>query len=916
MPQVSGGGIPRESVVGRPKANAKCQDGGAERAVLAAILRHGADGFMEIEEIVGAKDFYWPVNQRIFNILRHLVHERDARTFDEPTILAGAKAQGMEDFAGRAREQEYLGSLFAEHVSLDNARSLATVVFKLSMARAAYYTTLAIQKSLGQMTGEEKITDILGLVENPIFDFTSKLTSTNETLVPLGLDFAKQMQTQMTHPVDVVGLPTCFPNWDKAIGGGQRRGTVNLVGSRPKRGKCTSSFRTAILTNRGVLMPYEMFDAKANQKVTCSDLELLDQHGQSRRASHWWNNGLSEVVDIETKQGTRLSVTPDHPVRVLAPNGCIAWRNAGDLRVGDYLVHRCGDRYWGDRDVDPDDAYIIGLLVGDGSISNRMVEMSSCDDECRDLFRAFIQRRGGTMGSDNPRYLRCNLSRVAKGVAELGFYTEQRFKIFPKQIRMANERAVCQALSGYFDADGTVGRNGITAYTNSEMLSIQLRALLRNLGIMTVTYTLHDALPQWDCTRPYWATSIQGIESARVFRDLIGFRIARKRKALEEFCNRPVVARSGGVVPHLAEPLRKLKTAVLQRRGYFLRGNVNLRVSSNSWIRGAKRALRCTVEKLLNEFPEYRGLPEYRHIQSLIDPHLLFEPVKHLSWSKAWTCDFYVPDGHSFITNGVISHNSMFCLNVAYHAAKTDIPVLLLDTELNRQTQMNRLAALASNVELNRIETGQFGSVPEEREAVLSVREPIESLPITYCSIAGQSLRCVLSLARRWLMRNVGLDDAGQAKPCLLIYDYIKLMNADDLKGNISEFQILGFLLTELHNWALRWGLPILATVQLNRDGVEKEGGQVIAGSDRILWLCSSFTILKRKLKEELAEDPPAHGTHKLVVTDTRYGPAMEPTDYINVKSQLKCARFVEGKTWSQELANSATDNTPIEEPD
>ena len=496
MFQVSGGGFPRESVVGRPKANAKCQDGGAERAVLAAILRHGADGFMEIEEIVGARDFYWPVNQRIFDILRHLVHERDARTFDEPTILAGAKAQGLGDFAGRAREQEYLASLFAEHVSLDNARSLATVVFKLSMARAAYYTTKAIQKSLEQMTGDEKITDILGLVENPIFDFTSKLTSTNETLVPLGHDFAAQMQTQMTHPVDVVGLPTCFPNWDKAIGGGQRRGTVNLLGARPKAGK------------------------------------------------------------------------------------------------------------------------------------------------------------------------------------------------------------------------------------------------------------------------------------------------------------------------------------------------------------------------------------------------------------------------------------SVFCLNVAYHMARAGIPVLLLDTELNRQTQMNRLAALASNVELNRIETGQFGSVPEEREAVLSVREQVESLPITYCSIAGQSLKCVLSLARRWLMKNVGLDDAGQAKPCLLVYDYIKLMNSDDIRSGMQEFQVLGFLLSELHNWALRWGLPIMATVQLNRDGVEKEGGQVIAGSDRILWLCSSFSILKRKLKEELAEDPPANGTHKLVVTDTRYGPAMEPTDYINLKSELKCARFVEGKTWSQELANSATGNTPIEETD
>jgi hypothetical protein len=90
----------------------------------------------------------------------------------------------------------------------------------------------------------------------------------------------------------------------------------------------------------------------------------------------------------------------------------------------------------------------------------------------------------------------------------------------------------------------------------------------------------------------------------------------------------------------------------------------------------------------------------------------------------------------------------------------------------------------------------------------------------------------------------------------------------------------------------LRWGSPILATVWLNRDGGEKDGWQVVAGSDRIPWLCSSFTILKWKLKEELAEDPPANGTHKLVITDTRCGPAMLLVDKVpSLPSATGCYR-------------------------
>ncbi|KKN98955.1 hypothetical protein LCGC14_0142000 [marine sediment metagenome] len=251
---------------------------------------------------------------------------------------------------------------------------------------------------------------------------------------------------------------------------------------------------------------------------------------------------------------------------------------------------------------------------------------------------------------------------------------------------------------------------------------------------------------------------------------------------------------------------------------------------------------------------------------------------------------------------------SFLCINIARNVAGNGIPVLYLDTELTSDMQLYRLTSLVSGVELNHVETGQFESNEHESEALWGCQKKIEQLPIDHFSVAGLSPQAIMSIARRWLSKTVGFTDSGATKPCLIIYDYLKLMDDGGFKNNLQEHQLLGFLITALHNFAVKFGLPILATVQLNRDGVEKEGAHVISGSDRIGWLCSNFTILKDKTPTELNEDPPVNGTKKLVVTDTRNGPGMESGNYINILSRLSVGAFIEGKQFSQ-VAQSVPDN-------
>jgi hypothetical protein len=138
--------------------------------------------------------------------------------------------------------------------------------------------------------------------------------------------------------------------------------------------------------------------------------------------------------------------------------------------------------------------------------------------------------------------------------------------------------------------------------------------------------------------------------------------------------------------------------------------------------------------------------------------------------------------------------------------------------------------------------------------------------------------------------------------------DYLKTMDMSDV-GDIQEYQYLGDFITKLHNFAVKYDVPILTTVQLNRDGINKEDSSVVSGSDRILWLCSSLAYLKKKTDEDVAAgDSKTNGDRKLIVIETRYGQGMDTTsEYINIISNLERSEMVEGKFNFEILDSSGT---------
>lgn len=246
--------------------------------------------------------------------------------------------------------------------------------------------------------------------------------------------------------------------------------------------------------------------------------------------------------------------------------------------------------------------------------------------------------------------------------------------------------------------------------------------------------------------------------------------------------------------------------------------------------------------------------------------------------------------------------------NMGFHIASKGIPVLNMDTEMNTSDHINRVLGMMTETEINSIETGKFSESPDKKEQILKAAEQLKDTRLYYKTIAGKPFEDQLSIMRRWIIKEVGLNPDGTAKDCVIFYDYLKLMDSAGISQDMKEYQVLGFMMTSLHNFAVKYQVPIMAFVQLNRDGITKESTDTASGSDRIIWLCSNFTIFKRKSDEEISEDGTKNGNRKLVPLVSRHGGGLDENDYINCHMKGWCGKITEGKT-RLELVNNNGDN-------
>ncbi|MCB2030726.1 MAG: ribonucleoside reductase, partial [Rhodoferax sp.] len=249
-------------------------------------------------------------------------------------------------------------------------------------------------------------------------------------------------------------------------------------------------------------------------------LAIVDGKAYRTVSAGFFPTGTKPVFALRTREGHGLRLTADHPVRRVTRKTRYlvesAWTTVSDLRVGDELVlnnHRNAQGWAGP--YTQAEGYLVGLLIGDGTLTNDKAVLSAWAPELRAVSgapAAFDHSAGGIMRAAEAAAMtlphRADFRGWQRAVAGRGEFRlasgalrrlalELGAAPGHKTVTPAMEAAssdFCRGLlRGLFDADGSVqgtqdkGVSVRLTQVDTAALAAVQRMLLR-LGIASTIY--------------------------------------------------------------------------------------------------------------------------------------------------------------------------------------------------------------------------------------------------------------------------------------------------------------------------------------------------------------------------------------------------------------------------------------------
>lgn len=776
----------------------------AELAVLGGIYQHGGDAFLDCDDLIDSGHFTDEAHRAIYRCYQDFYGENPQRPIDQHSLLSTARKLGLRALDGED-EQRYLRALFNYRTELPTVRREAEKLFKLAIGKELDRRLHDVHSQLERMTGDEPLSEILALVENPIFDYTATLNETEQGVVQIAEGGREWLEDLIANPRENIGIPSPFPKYNALIGGGFRRKTITVIGARRKSGKA-QVLDAQVFTPTG---PIRMGDVAVGDIVSTPD-------GRTARVDSIHPQGCVPVYRVVFGDGDSTECTLDHLWEVRhRDKSHYEVMSLGDI-VQKGLMRGQKERKWKVRLPDvcfydsqpvPMEPYLLGLLLGNGGLTVQSPKFTSADDETVDALRQLLPDDHDLVYNGRYDYTirsggRKNLIKLT--LREMGLWGRGSHDKFIPDVYLYNSREVRLAiLQGLLDTDGYAGKRGNTLeYSSaSKELAYGVKELVHSLGgLATVAYR------QTTCqTGTFWSYRVHiKHDDPTQF-----FRLSRKRERM---------------------------------------------------TKRVKPPLHRTIKRV-----EYVGVKPAQCIKLSTDDGL------------------YMTDHH------IVTHNTVLCDNVCLHVAgKLGVPVLNIDTEMSQTEHLARIIAHITNIPSTKVEHGWL--TKSEAQAARKAMDYLETIPYDYHCVIGRSFEEQVASMRRWAVKKVGVDADGVRNNGLIVHDYLQLTDPREFgtKQTFQEYQLLAFQMVGLLNMAARCDIPVLAMVQLNRDGG-------IAASDRITWKCSSYSTLSKKEEEEM--DGPDDKSLKLVVEVARHGPGCKAGDWININFDGATSRMQEGKT-------------------
>ncbi len=457
---------------------------------------------------------------------------------------------------------------------------------------------------------------------------------------------------------------------------------VRVITGPNMSGKCVSG-ETLVPTDRGLLPIAALMPAEAPVgQFSPLRLGVQGQNGKAE-ATFFYNGGRQRTLRIRTRLGYELEGTPEHRLWVRTPDGSEGWRTLAEIRRGDFAALLPGTDLWGDAtEIDflqpprygsqksyrlpdrltPDLAYLMGLLVGDGTLTyTKDVNLSTGDEFIRAEYRRIIGEQFGYQAQvkRNGKDIAVSSKEIRLFFEHLGLgYVRAAEKQVPKSILTAPRPLVAAFLQGLFDSDGTADKKygNVTFTSASPTLARQVHALLLNFGIVS-------SLRRKETTSlPSYMVDISG-ENAIRFHTLIGFRLPRKREraALASSKRMPNI----GGIPYLEAVLKTIQRRIVAKKDKVESLKSNKRISSifYTYLPNGRRLSYAKLAELA-EYCRRNGI-EAPEIETILANRYFYDRIESIEEGESEVYDLSVPEGNAYAANGFLSHNSTYLRQTA-----------------------------------------------------------------------------------------------------------------------------------------------------------------------------------------------------------------------------------------------------------
>ncbi len=463
----------------------------AEQSLIGGLLIDNA-AWDRIGDVVRETDFYRDDHRRIFRHIGKLI--QNGRPADVVTVYESIEASNEVDQTGGLA---YLGEIANATPSAANIRRYAEIVRERAILRQLVTVGDEIAGNALNPAGRD-VKQLLDDAEQRIFQIAEAGNRNSNGFVaiqPLLGEVVERMEELLARDSqsDITGVATGFVDLDKMTSGLQP-GDMIVVAGRPSMGKA-QPLNAKIKTLAGWV---RMGDISVGDTLASID-------GHPSVVTGVFPQGVKQIYRVTFSDGRSAECCAEHlwkvsfrgweQPRVLSTRDLIGLLEKARYKNRIWIDYPTGD--FGESTEVPMDAWLLGALLGDGSLTGSSLRFSTASIEMLSRVREAVGSEmevayaGGydyRIVQDN-RGHRASVSGSVRNplkdvLNRLGLWNSRSENKFIPEIYLNASRSVrLDLLRGLLDTDGWVEKWGsVRLSTASRQLADDVAALVRSLG--------------------------------------------------------------------------------------------------------------------------------------------------------------------------------------------------------------------------------------------------------------------------------------------------------------------------------------------------------------------------------------------------------------------------------------------------